>query len=145
MLSHVIFNDQTARESVTPVKLSRRRRIRAKTGYCDGQKYPDKIRIATAIEPGGDHNFYCGFEEEGVFIATWDICPAGTEVALTIAIEGSEVLFSVSGHVRWLRETDGLDPDILPGIGIEFDAETLTDEMRSIIDDYHQICPPIFY
>lgn len=106
-------------------------------------------RVELEVEVGfADHtNFYVGFSENisegGLFIATYDLRPVGTEFSLKFSLpDGQEI--EVKGVVRWVRDPrNNDDRDTPPGLGIQFEA--LQDEQREAIRAFTDVNPPLFY
>lgn len=70
-----------------------------------------------------ENNFFTGFTQDisegGIFIATVAELPIGSPVSLTLTLpDGSPV--EAEGEVRWRREYNELNPDIEPGLGVQF-------------------------
>ena len=69
-------------------------------------------------------NFYQGFSENisegGIFVATYDIKPTGEVIELEFKLPGEEEPIRVKGEVRWVREYNPANPDMIPGMGIQF-------------------------
>ncbi len=74
--------------------------------------------------------FTTNVNEGGMFIATENPSPLGTEVALEFRLPGLELPVNVSGRVAWISDGKGESP---VGIGIEF--HELAPEVRSTIND----------
>ena len=93
---------------------------------------------------GSDHNFYTGISENisegGLFIATFDEFPIGTEVDLEITLEG-QARVEVHGIVRWIRKPTPSQSNTIPGVGIEFIS--LTSTARNVIQQFIQTRAPL--
>jgi uncharacterized protein (TIGR02266 family) len=83
------------------------------------------------IDLCSEHNFWTGLtmniSEGGVFVATHEILPVGSPVALHLELP-RERRIMVLGEVRWSRAYTG-DDDVPPGLGIKFvglDLESLS-------------------
>lgn len=91
-------------------------------------------------------NFYTGFacdiSSGGLFVATYDLPPIGAEVSVNFRLPGGPLL-SLLGTVRWVREANEREPDLPPGMGVEF-AELGADEAGAI-NDYIARNPPLFF
>jgi uncharacterized protein (TIGR02266 family) len=103
-------------------------------------------RVPIRAEVGFDTetNFYTGFSEDlsqgGLFVATYDLIPAGTEVTVSFVLpEGHAV--TAHGKVAWVR--DPPDRSTTPGLGIRFDALAPRDE--AIIRGFLREREAIFY
>ena len=101
------------------------------------------------VEVGfNDHsNFYVGFSENisegGLFVATYNLRPVGTEIALKFKLpDGTEI--DTVGIVRWVRDPrDHQEGQPPPGLGIQFHA--LGEGQLSAIREFTQIQDPMFF
>jgi uncharacterized protein (TIGR02266 family) len=106
------------------------------------------VRREMEIEIGiqSDTNFYTGFSCDissgGLFVATYDVPELGTEVNVNFRLPGGPVM-SLDGTVRWVRDLSPTDPDVVPGMGVEFGA--LTPAQVRAINAFLQLRQPIFY
>lgn len=68
-------------------------------------------------------NFWTGFTQDisagGLFIATADPAPVGTEIEVQLTLGPGFRDVPLRGVVRWARVATG-DPTIPPGVGVEF-------------------------
>ena len=83
------------------------------------QRVPHEVEISLTSES----NFYTGFtsdiSEGGVFIATRETVPVGTEVTFEMKLGSGSV--NVTGIVRWARPyTELSDETVAPGVGVQF-------------------------
>lgn len=105
-----------------------------------------RVRLRTNIGLGSDSNFFTGFSTDissgGVFVATVETVPRGTQVDLDVMLPGGRPL-KASGVVRFLREPNDHTPDLLPGVGVQF--EDLQPEVASLISDFVRQREPLFY
>lgn len=105
-----------------------------------------RVQLRTNIGLGSDSNFFTGFStdinEGGVFVATVETVPRGTKVDLDFTLPGGRPL-KASGVVRWLREPSDHTPDLLPGVGVQF--QDLQPEVASLISDFVRQREPLFY
>ncbi|WP_224240492.1 TIGR02266 family protein [Hyalangium gracile] len=105
-----------------------------------------RVRLKTNINLGSDSNFFTGFStdisEGGVFVATVETVPRGTKVDLDLMLPGGRPL-KASGVVRWLREPNDHTPDLMPGVGVQF--QDLQPEVASLITDFVRRREPLFY
>lgn len=106
-------------------------------------------RIDIEVEVGfNDHNnFYVGFSENisegGLFVATYDLKPVGTEMTIRFALPSGDEIETI-GVVRWIRDPrDNQDSDTPPGLGVQF--EQLTEEQQRLIREFTELQAPIFY
>jgi uncharacterized protein (TIGR02266 family) len=106
------------------------------------------VRQVVEVEIGvhSGTNFFTGFSQDissgGLFISTYDTLPIGAKVNVNFSLPFGPV-FSVDGTVRWLREFNEFTPDVIPGMGVQF--ESLTDEEIEILNEYIAEIPPLFY
>lgn len=82
-----------------------------------------RVSLCAEITMGSDSNFFTGFtndlSEGGVFVATVNLLPLGTQIDLAFQLPGGPKIQG-KGEVRWLREFDDKTPDAFPGMGIRF-------------------------
>jgi uncharacterized protein (TIGR02266 family) len=104
------------------------------------------VQLRTNIHLGSDSNFFTGFSTDissgGIFVATVETVPRGTKVELDITLPGGRPL-RANGVVRWLREPNSHTPDLMPGMGVQF--QDLPPEMASLISDFVRKREPLFY
>ncbi len=119
----------------------------------EGEDSPDverraspRINIEADIGFQSDTNFFMGFTEDisegGLFIATYDTRNIGSVLSINFTLPDGH-LVSAEGIVRWVREYNEVTPDIMPGMGIQFD--NLPDEDKESIHRFTAERPPIFY
>jgi uncharacterized protein (TIGR02266 family) len=110
------------------------------------QREHARVSLKTNITLGSDSNFFTGFStdisEGGVFVATVETVPRGTKVDLDLLMPGGRPL-RASGVVRWLREPNDHTPDLMPGVGVQF--QDLQPEVASLITDFVRKREPLFY
>jgi uncharacterized protein (TIGR02266 family) len=106
------------------------------------------VRREAEVEIGiqSDTNFYTGFSCDissgGIFVATYDVPAIGTEVNVNFQLPGGPVM-SLDGAVRWVRDLDPRDPDVVPGMGVAFHA--LAPAQARAINAFLAVRQPIFY
>ena len=110
------------------------------------QRSGPRVSINIEVTLTGSHNFFRGFTEDistgGLFIATHQFYPIGTEFNLSLSLEGREL--PVVAKVVWIREHSAFMPaDAEPGMGLQF--VDMTDEQRKIIEDFIKKKEPIFF
>ncbi|MBN1203449.1 MAG: TIGR02266 family protein [Myxococcaceae bacterium] len=120
---------------------------RSGSGAAAGQgRHYSRVRLQTNIHLGSDSNFFTGFStdisEGGLFVATVETVPRGTKVDLDFTLPGGRPL-KASGVVRWLREPNDHTPDLMPGVGVQF--QELPDEVASLISDFVRKREPLFF
>jgi uncharacterized protein (TIGR02266 family) len=104
----------------------------------------------TAIEASigfqSETNFFTGFSEDissgGIFIATFNMRPIGSKLNVNFTLPSGQ-LISVDGVVRWIREFNETTPDILPGMGIQFDDLHPSD--KEMIESFIGQRPAMFF
>jgi uncharacterized protein (TIGR02266 family) len=105
-----------------------------------------RVQLKTNINLGSDSNFFTGFStdisEGGIFVATVETVPHGTKVDLDFTLPGGRPL-KASGVVRWLREPSAHTPDLMPGMGVQF--QDLQPEVASLISDFVRKREPLFF
>jgi uncharacterized protein (TIGR02266 family) len=105
-----------------------------------------RVQLKTNINLGSDSNFFTGFStdisEGGIFIATVETVPQGTKVDLDFTLPGGRPL-KARGVVRWLREPNDHTPDLMPGMGVQF--QDLQPEVASLISDFVRKREPLFF
>lgn len=89
----------------------------------DQRRKSPRVALRAAVDFSSDDNYFTGFSanisEGGIFVATCDVLPIGTEVDLSFSLPaGGQV--HTPGVVRWVRENDDRAPDVFPGIGVQF-------------------------
>jgi uncharacterized protein (TIGR02266 family) len=83
-----------------------------------------RIHAKVAVTSTSVHNFFTGFTENisegGVFVATYQLLPVGTELNLMLKLDGGDEV-PVRGEVRWLRDLHADDTSgVMPGMGVRF-------------------------
>ena len=105
-----------------------------------------RVRMQVKVDFGSQNNFYSGFStnlsDGGVFIATVKVVPIGTPMDLYFRLPSGDGV-EATGVVRWVREVDDRQPDVLPGLGVQF--LNLTDEARAAINLFVKSREPMFY
>lgn len=105
-----------------------------------------RVKLQASISLGSDSNFFTGFStdisEGGVFVATVETVPRGTSVDLDFTLPGGRPL-KASGVVRWLREPNDHMPELMPGLGVQF--QELPPEVASQISDFVRKREPLFF
>jgi Tfp pilus assembly protein PilZ len=106
------------------------------------------VRIEAALGAHSPTNFYKGLsgndviEGGGLFVATYQIPPLGTQVMLKVALPGGYE-FEAVGIVRWARETRAADSDSPPGFGAQF--VQIAPEARQLVYRYVRNREPLFH
>jgi uncharacterized protein (TIGR02266 family) len=107
---------------------------------------PNRVRLQTAIDLRSDSNFFTGFttdiSEGGIFIATVQRLPLGTQVELDFTLPGGGPL-RVQGQVRWSREVSDRSPELMPGLGVQF--LDLPPDVAAAISSFIANRDPLFF
>ncbi len=89
----------------------------------DNRRQASRARLCTEISLGSDSNLFTGFtndvSEGGVFVATVNLMPLGSHVDVSFSLPGGAKV-EAKGEVRWVRVLDERQPDVFPGMGIQF-------------------------
>jgi uncharacterized protein (TIGR02266 family) len=102
--------------------------------------------LHTAVDLQSDDNLYTGLSNDvsagGIFVATLDTPPVGTEVQIKVTLPDGTLL-ELLGVTRWVRSVREASPGLPPGCGIEWidlPMEALESLMR-----FAQQRDPLFY
>jgi uncharacterized protein (TIGR02266 family) len=105
-----------------------------------------RVPMQAAIDLASQHNFFSGFSanlsDGGVFVATVNLLPLGTQVDLKFTLPGGELIES-HGVVRWVREVNDGDPEQFPGMGVQF--VSLSKAAEESIHRFVQEREPLFF
>lgn len=105
-------------------------------------------RVAVNVDIGfqSDTNFYTGFSEDvsegGLFVASYDYLSPGAAIAVNFTLPNGH-LVSAGGIVRWIREYNPAEPDMTPGMGVQF--ADLKGEDRKAIEQFLRLRAPMFF
>jgi uncharacterized protein (TIGR02266 family) len=98
-------------------------RLRAPSPDNPSNRGSKRVKMLARIDLTSDNNFFNGFSSNisdgGLFIATVDVVPIGTEVDVTFTIPPATKI-DTKGIVRWVRAVDDKHPEVFPGVGIQF-------------------------
>ncbi len=117
-----------------------------KAAGADVKRGSQRVQMQAAVDMTSDDNFFSGFSanisDGGLFIATVDYMPKGTQVDLSFSLPTGERIKAL-GVVRWIREVNDKDPSSFPGLGIQFADldETGQQAIRAFIEQRD----PLFY
>lgn len=96
----------------------------------------DRVQMDVEVTLTSENNFYAGFthdiSEGGVFVASHDVLPIGSEVVFQLKL-GKGVV-SCKGEVRWIRENSPYLDGVPPGFGVAFTE--LDDSVVQAINDF---------
>ncbi|HLK99634.1 MAG TPA: TIGR02266 family protein [Myxococcaceae bacterium] len=138
---------QHARAEATRAKAPAARAPAAEAATAGAAKRArSSVHMQTNISLGSDSNFFTGFSTDilsgGIFVATVETVPRGTKVEVDFTLPGGRPL-KASGVVRWLREPNSSTPELMPGVGVQFNE--LQPEVASVISDFVRRREPLFY
>lgn len=112
----------------------------------DNRRSTPRVSLCTEISLASESNFFTGFtndiSEGGLFMATVDVMPIGTEVDVSFSLPSGHKI-AAKGEVRWVRDIDELNPENFPGMGIRF-----TDVNSASVQAIHQFAAerePMFF
>ncbi len=84
-----------------------------------------RVKMQAAVDFTSDNNFFNGFSanisDGGLFVATVNLLPLGTEVDLSFSLPSGERI-EAKGKVQWVREVNDQLIDAFPGMGVQFSA-----------------------
>lgn len=105
-----------------------------------------RVRMQAQVDFESDDNFFNGFSSNisdgGLFIATVNVLPLGTNVDVGFTLPTGERI-ECKGVVRWVREIDDRNPDSHPGMGVQF--VDLEERAAGAIEQFIQQREPMFY
>ena len=108
------------------------------------QSQRSTLEIDVSIQT--DHNFFMGLTENisegGLFVATYDELPLGTELDLRLNLPDSSPI-ETKAVVVWVREQNWFSEDVVPGVGVRF--HDLSEEHASAIRKFVEKREPMFY
>lgn len=120
--------------------------IAAAPGAKKPQRISARVKMQASVDFTSDNNFFNGFSanisDGGLFVATVNILPLGTEVDLAFSLPSGERI-EARGVVRWVREVNDKLPDAFPGMGVSFSA--LHPQAQTAIDEFLVQRDPLFF
>ena len=132
--------------AVVPPPLPQKRSLGPGAGWAERRAAP-RHDVATEVSFESETNFYVGFTADvsagGLFVVTWSTRPIGSHIRLTFTLPDGDREVAVDGVVRWVREHNARDPDLWPGMGIQF--ENLDPEVKDEIERFLAQREPLFY
>ena len=91
-------------------------------------------------------HFFAGFagdiSDGGIFVATYDVLPLGTELTVSFVLPGGHQIVA-SGHVAWVRDARDRGLEGQPGMGVRFSSLSSAD--RAAITQFLAVRPPMFH
>jgi uncharacterized protein (TIGR02266 family) len=105
-----------------------------------------RVRMQASVDFQSDDNFFNGFSanisDGGLFVATVNLLPLGTEVDLAFTLPTGERI-ETKGTVQWVREVNDKHPEVFPGMGVSFRG--LSDQAQQVINEFVAQREPLFY
>ncbi|MEN9797707.1 MAG: hypothetical protein RL653_1403, partial [Pseudomonadota bacterium] len=105
-----------------------------------------RVRMEASVDLESETNFFTGFStdisEGGLFVATVDLLPIGSEIELRFTLPSGRSV-DVHGVVRWRREVNDRQPEIFPGMGVQF--RSLEPTAASAIQQFVGTREPLFF
>ena len=110
------------------------------------QRTKARVKMQAAVDFTSDNNFFNGFSanisDGGLFVATVNLLPLGTEVDLSFSLPSGERI-EARGVVQWVREVNDQLPDVFPGMGVQF--AQLQPAAQSAITQFLVQRDPLFF
>jgi uncharacterized protein (TIGR02266 family) len=110
------------------------------------QRASARVKMQAAVDFNSDDNFYAGFSanisDGGLFVATVNLLPLGTEVDLSFTLPSGQRI-EAKGKVSWVREVNDKIPDSFPGMGVQFIG--LAPAAHAAIGQFLAQRDPLFY
>lgn len=105
-----------------------------------------RVKMQAAVDFTSDNNFFNGFSanisDGGLFVATVNLLPLGTEVDLSFSLPSGDRI-EAKGVVQWVREVNDQMPDVFPGMGVQF--AQLNPAAQSAIAQFLVQRDPLFF
>lgn len=105
-----------------------------------------RVKMQAAVDFNSDDNFFNGFSanisDGGLFVATVNLLPLGTEVDLSFSLPSGERI-EAKGKVQWVREVNDQLIDAFPGMGVQFSE--LNPVAQSAISQFLVQRDPLFF
>jgi uncharacterized protein (TIGR02266 family) len=105
-----------------------------------------RMAVAVDVSFHTEHNFFMGLTENlsegGLFVATYDNIPIGTELQVQLNLPDSDTI-NAQGVIRWVREYSRFTEDLAPGVGLEL--VDLDDGDQAVIREFLSQRDPIYY
>jgi uncharacterized protein (TIGR02266 family) len=110
------------------------------------QRHSQRVQMQAMVDLSSDNNFFNGFSSNisdgGLFVATVNLQPIGTEIDVTFTLPAGEKIVA-HGVVRWVRMVDDKHPESFPGLGIQFTR--LEAAAQEAINEFVASREPMFY
>ncbi|MDP2272123.1 MAG: TIGR02266 family protein [Archangium sp.] len=105
-----------------------------------------RVKMQAAVDFNSDNNFFNGFSanisDGGLFVATVNLLPLGTEVDLSFTLPSGERI-EAKGKVQWVREVNDQLIDAFPGMGVQFSS--LNPAAQNAITQFLVQRDPLFF
>jgi uncharacterized protein (TIGR02266 family) len=105
-----------------------------------------RAELEAEVSLESETNFFMGFSEDisegGLFVATYDLLPVGSQIQIELALPDGYVVRAIA-EVRWVRDLRDESDGVSPGLGLRFVELQPTD--RDAITQFVQARAPIFY
>ena len=129
-----------------PPKTPTPARVSAVPQAAPPRRQSPRVRMQAAIDLSSDDNFFNGFSSNisdgGLFVATVNLLPLGTDVDLAFTLPSGERI-EAKGTVQWVREVNDKLPDAFPGMGVAF--KDLSAQAQDAINGFVAQREPLFY
>ncbi len=110
------------------------------------QRSSPRANVVVDVAMHSDNNFFMGLTENlsegGLFIASYDDIPLGTELALSLNLPEHKTI-QTRGAVCWVREYTQYTKDLAPGVGVRFLDMAEADQL--VIREFIRRRDPILY
>lgn len=120
------------------------RRLRRSSVPADDRRTHQRTALEADVSLYSETNFWSGFSEDvsegGLFVASWELHPIGTQVDVSLELPTGYAI-KTRGEVRWHREAAEDGPR--PGMGIRFLA--LADADLRAIQTFVKHRAPLFW
>jgi uncharacterized protein (TIGR02266 family) len=102
----------------------------------DDRRIAERVSLEVEVSMTSENNFYTGFthdiSEGGVFFASHEVLPLGTE--LTFSLKLGKGVVHCQGVVRWVREPSPYLDGVPPGMGVQF--HDLSPTVQAAINEF---------
>jgi len=113
------------------------------------QRITPRIDYDVSVDFSSEDNFFTGFIKNissgGLFLATHDPAPIGSDITVKFEIPTIDEKVIAKSVVRWVRPYRDSNPDIVPGMGVQFKdvlPENAVDAINKFIEENRE---PEFY
>ncbi len=112
----------------------------------DKRRKTIQLQLDSVLDYHGDTHFYTGLsgsiDEGGIFVATFDAQKINSKIAVKFTLPSGETIVT-RGVVRWIRDYNPDNPDVVPGMGVHFFE--LSERDRTAIERYLEQRAPLLY